>query len=60
MVESHVGTPGVAEPAAVLALSQNPPFSGGQAHLIVHKTKSVNATIAIAEWQRNPDNDSNQ
>ncbi|AIA31314.1 cobalt-precorrin 5A hydrolase [Leptospirillum ferriphilum] len=60
MVESHVGTPGVAEPAAILALSKNPPFPGGQAHLIVHKTKSVNATIAIAEWQRNPDNDSRQ
>ena len=55
MVESHVGTPGVAEPAAVLALCKNPPFSGGQAHLIVHKTKSVNATIAIAEWKRNPE-----
>jgi cobalt-precorrin 5A hydrolase len=51
MVESHVGTPGVSEPAAVLALRQNPPFPGGQARLIVPKTKSLNATIAVAEWQ---------
>ena len=60
MVESHVGTPGVAEPAAILTLRKNPPFPGGQAHLIVHKMKSLNATIAVAEWQREPNKNAGQ
>lgn len=50
MVESHVGTPGVAEPAALLALRRNPPFSGGEIRLLVPKTKSENATLSVAEW----------
>ncbi|MHB1606322.1 MAG: cobalt-precorrin 5A hydrolase [Leptospirales bacterium] len=50
MVESHVGTPGVAEPAALLALRTNPPFSGGEIRLLVPKTKSENATLSVAEW----------
>ncbi len=54
MVESHVGTPGVAEPAALLALRKNPPFSGGEIRLLVPKTKSENATLSVAEWIPTP------
>jgi|UniRef100_A0A7C3QWU2 cobalt-precorrin 5A hydrolase len=55
MVESHVGTPGVAEPSALLSLRKDPPFPGGRVRLIVTKKKSLNATISVAEWQSNPE-----
>lgn len=49
-VLEHVGTPGVAEPAAVLALTRNPPFPGGDIRILITKTKSLNATLSVAEW----------
>jgi cobalt-precorrin 5A hydrolase len=51
VVRSHVGTPGVSEPAALLSIRRNPPFPGGQGELVVQKVKSENATLAIARWK---------
>ena len=49
-VLDHVGTPGVAEPAAVLVLKKDPPFAGGQVRIVITKTKSLNATLSVSEW----------
>jgi len=51
VVRSHVGTPGVSEPAALLSIRRDPPFPGGQGELVVQKVKSENATLAIARWK---------
>jgi cobalt-precorrin 5A hydrolase len=51
VVRSHVGTPGVSEPAAILSIRRKPPFPGGQGELVVQKVKSENATLAIARWK---------
>lgn len=50
VVRSHVGTPGVSEPAALLAIRRHPPFPDGLGKLVVEKVKSENATLAIARW----------
>ena len=50
VVRSHVGTPGVSEPAALLAIRLHPPFSTGRGELFIEKVKSENATLAVAKW----------
>ncbi len=50
VVQKFVGTPAVAEPAAILALIQSPPPWKGHAVLEVEKKKSGNVTLALARW----------
>ncbi len=51
VVRSHVGTPGVSEPAALLSIRRNPPFPEGHTVLLLPKMKSENATMAVARWE---------
>ncbi|MCL4485846.1 MAG: cobalamin biosynthesis protein [Nitrospirae bacterium] len=50
VVLKYVGTPSVAEPAALLALIQSPPPWRGHPVLEVEKQKSGNVTLALARW----------
>ncbi|MHB1756528.1 MAG: cobalt-precorrin 5A hydrolase [Leptospirillum sp.] len=50
VVRSHVGTPGVSEPAALLAIRLHTPFPNGRGELSIEKVKSENATMAVARW----------
>jgi len=50
VVRSHVGTPGVSEPAALLAIRLHTPFPNGQGELFIEKVKSENATVAVSRW----------
>jgi cobalt-precorrin 5A hydrolase len=50
VVRSHVGTPGVSEPAALLAIRLHSPFPNGRGELSIEKVKSENATMAVARW----------
>jgi cobalt-precorrin 5A hydrolase len=51
VVRSHVGTPGVSEPAALLAIRLHAPFPDGSGELSIEKVKSENATMAVARWK---------
>ena len=50
VVLKYVGTPSVAEPAALLSLIQSPPPWKGRPILEVEKHKSGNVTLALARW----------
>lgn len=54
VVQKFVGTPSVAEPAAILALTQSPPPWKGHAILEIEKKKSGNVTLALARWVPEP------
>lgn len=54
VVQKYVGTPAVAEPAALLALSQSSLPWKGHAVLEVEKRKSGNVTLALARWVPDP------
>ena len=59
VVLHYVGTPSVAEPAAILAISQSPPPWKGEPRLEVEKIKTGNVTLALARWIPVSDADSN-
>lgn len=50
VVLKFVGTPAVAEPSAILAISQSPPPWKGKPLLAVEKIKSGNVTLALSKW----------